>query len=746
MASLRYFAYLPFLAVASAIIAPLSSPLTCQRSVTQVFEPGDNTSDFISRGRGYHLSLTPTEAVLRNGSGQPLRLIWSNANPAAQASGLNLLPGKTNYFIGNNPRRWKTGVANYGKVRYAQVYAGIDLVYYGTRRELEHDWVVSPGADPRQIRFQVEGADAVQLERNGDLILRQPEGDVQLRRPSVYQNAAGPRRRVEGGYRISGRVVSFDIGAYDPTKTLIIDPVLTYSTYVLSTGLSAANDIAVDSSGAAYIVGYIDRTDWTKGNAIGSAFVSKLSPDGSTILYTTYLGGNRNTGGLGIAVGSAGAAYITGGTAASDLPLLNPFQAALAGSTNGFVSKLGPSGSLVYSTYLGGDGTYASAIAVDASGAAYVAGNAASSFPTTQAFQSSFGGGTSDAFVTKLNPGGSTLAYSTYLGGSGRDYASGIAVDSGGNVYVVGATDSPNFPTLSPFQAHLAGATNAFITKLNAAGSALIYSTYLGGSRMDSARRIAVDSAGSAYVSGTATSVDFPVINAIQPNYIPSDIPCGDVCYTGNGFISKVNAAGSTLVYSTYLGKAPASVSGIAVDSSGSAYITGGIKYGSVPAVAWGPGGVVVGKLTSSGTELAYLISLGGERAYSDSGAGIALDAAGNVYVAGWTQSEQFTTSHAAEVAPVGSYLFSTGAFVLKLGPSNAPGIAFNPGSLDFNYYPVTKTVTVIAAGGSPLNITNIAVSGDFLQTNDCTTVAAGSTCTVNVTFVPTAAGSRVEP
>src|SRR5438552_753301 len=518
----------------------------------------DSDVKFFSRGNGYCIFMTPTEAVLTLGGGsspQPkgpklresilaldpsvvaarprrtavLRVKLAGANPKPQLTGEDELPGKVNYFIGNEPRKWRTNVGTYAKVRYREVHPGIDLVHYGNQRQLEYDFVVAPGADLKAIRLGFEGAEKMEIDARGDLLLHTPEGDVRQHKPLIYQESDGTRTEVSGGYSLSRRnQVSFEVGKYDRGRPLIIDPTLSYSTYLGGSGSDVGNAIAVDSARNAYVTGATGSTDFPIASpfqaAIGGssdAFVTKLNATGLALVYSTYLGGSSGDDDLGIAVDSAGNAYVTGYTASTNFPTASPFQAAIGGASDAFVTKLNATGLvLLYSTYLGGssDGV-AAGIAVDSAGNAYVAGSAGSTnFPTTSSFQAASGGGVNDAFVTKLNATGSALAYSTYLGGNSYDSAYGIAVDSAGNAYVTGTTLSTNFPTASPIQAtHGGGEHDAFVTKLNATGSALVYSTYIGGNSYDSAQGIAVDSAGNAYVAGATESTNFLTASPFQP-------------------------------------------------------------------------------------------------------------------------------------------------------------------------------------------------------------------------------------
>ncbi len=548
----------------------------------------DSRVDFLSRGSGYTLFLTPAEAVLalRKGSAEAkkapavppavVRMKLVGANPSPQASGLEELPGKSNYFLGNDPSKWRTNVPRYAKVSYKDVYPGVDLVYYGNQRQLEYDLVVSPGTDPDAIALSFEGVERLRIDARGDLVLNTSGGEIRQHKPLVYQELDGIRREIAGSYVLSGgRQVGFQVAAYDAGQPLVIDPVLVYSTYLGSASFDSGKDIAVNSSGNAYVTGQTGSTNFPTASPVqasngGSfdAFVTKFNLAGNGVVYSTYLGGSSAERGSDIAVDASGNAYVTGRTRSTNFPTVNPIQATFGGGTSDdtFVTKLNASGSaLVYSTYLGGSGDDdVQVIAVDGSGNAYVTGNTTSTnFPTASPFQASHGGGGNDAFVAKLNAVGSALVYSTYLGGSGPDNGRAVATDSSGNAYVTGDTSSTDFPTASPFQSTFAGGTrDVFVTKFNAAGSALGYSTYLGGSGPDNGNGIAVDSSGNAYVVGSTDSTNFPTANALQ----------GFLAEVDDAFVAKLNPAGSALVYSTYLGGGSTDAGNdIAVDSSGNA-------------------------------------------------------------------------------------------------------------------------------------------------------------------------------
>jgi hypothetical protein len=594
-----------------------------------------------------------------------MKLVGANPNP--KIVGMDELPGKSNYFIGNDPTNWRTNVPNYTKVKYANVYSGVDLVYYGNQGQLEYDFVLQPGADPHRIALDVGAglalperapqAAPLQVNAAGDLVVGTDGGEVVFHKPVVYQPATfyEPRTKnqepttknheprttnkelVEGKYTVKGNHITFDVANYDKTRPLVIDPVLAYSTYLGGSGNDGAFAIAVDTSGNAYVTGFTDSSDFpttpgalqTTFGGVTDAFVSKLNAAGSALVYSTYLGGSgKEMGfgdvGYGIAVDVSGNAYVTGRTASSDFPITPGAFQTTNRRTDAFVSKLNPDGSsLLYSTYLGGSSEdLGLGIAVDASGSTYVTGSAESrDFPTTSgAFQTTSRGFT-DAFVSKLNAAGSALVYSTYLGGDGSDGGNAIAVDASGNAYVTGGTGSSNFPT-TPGAFQTTGRNfDAFVTKLNVRGSAPLYSTYLGGSDNDQGSGIAVDASGNAFVTGYTVSSDFPTTPGTFQTTFGGD---WDV------FVSKMNATGSTLLYSTYMGGSNLDYpGGIAVDASGNAYVTGDtgssdfpVTTGAFQTTLGGSSDAFVTKFNATGSALLYSTYLGGS--VDEGGSGIA--------------------------------------------------------------------------------------------------------------------------
>lgn len=553
---------------------------------------------FLARGRNYDLYLTTTGTVLASRGGA-VRMKLVSANRALEVEGVEPLAARSSYFLGNDSRQWRTNIPHYARVRYRNVYPGVSLLLYGAAGRLEYDFIVAPGADPGRIRMAFEGAEELRLEASGDLVVRVAGGEIRQFKPLVYQEVAGVRKAIQGRYLVKGRQVGFQIGRYDASRPLVIDPVLSYSTYLGGSGGERIHALAVDASGNAYLTGITNATSFptTTGAYRGSpgggldVVVAKLNASGTALVYSTYLGGGSRDWGSAIAVDAAGNAYVTGQTESSNFPTTPGALRTTSGrgGSDAFVLKLNPSGSaLIYSTCLGGanDNDSGYGIAVDKDGNAYVAGGTSSrDFPTTPgAFRTTLGGGDcgnvifswpcSDAFVSKLNPAGSALVYSTFLGGDKADQGAAIAVDSSGNAYVTGYAASTNFPTTAgAFRTTSGGAEDAFVVKLNAGGTALVYSTYLGGSASDYGNGIAIDSSGNAYVAGRTYSSNFPTVNALQnASGGSSDV-----------FAVKLNPTGAP-VYATYLGGAKGEGgSAIVVDASGNAYITGSADSSNFP-------------------------------------------------------------------------------------------------------------------------------------------------------------------
>ena len=576
-----------------------------------------------------------------------IKASFVGANPSPPMNGEEVMDYKCNYFIGNNPDKWRTDVPNYEAIVYEDIYAGIDLKYYGNGWEMEYDFVIEPGADYSQIRIQYDGAKSLSVNNNGELVVETEWGKVTERCPVIYQVENDTRIALTGQYNMfDNKSFGFELtDNYDPNLPLIIDPVLEYSTYLGGSGSDDGSDIVVDASGNAYITGTTYSTDFPTEGAYQTdqsqrdAFVTKLNSSGNGLVYSTYLGGSGYDYGYAITVDASGNAYITGKTYSIDFPTEGEYQTN-QGTSDAFVTKLNSSGNgLVYSTYLGGsDNDSGGDIAVDVSGNAYINGTTFSAdFPAEGEYQPYQG--SSDVFVTKLNSSGNGLVYSTYLGGSSAEGVGGIAVDASGNAYITGQTYSDDFPIEGAYQADQ-NDYDVFVTKLNSSGNGLIYSTYLGGNGSDTGSDIEVDAFGNAYITGTTFSTDFPTEGEYQNYQGFSD-----------AFVTKLNSPGNGLVYSTHLGGSNSDYGfDIAVDASGNAYITGTTYSTNFPTEGeyqtyQGASDAFVTKLSSSGNGLIYSTYLGGSD--YDTGSDIAVDASANAYITGYSASTDFPTEGA---------------------------------------------------------------------------------------------------
>jgi hypothetical protein len=768
----------------------------------------DSTVRYLSRGSGYTLFLTPNEAVfsLRQGAGKALspysaigsthstpelaqdavlRVQLAASNPNAPITALDQLPGKSNYFRGSNPAQWVKDVPTYAKLQYGNVFPGVDLVYYGNQGQLEFDFVVSPGATADPIRLNFSGARGLRLDRpSGDLVMTVGQEEIRFHKPIAYQNdSSRDKRFIAAEYRLDAHnQVSFTLGNYDHSQRLIIDPTLGYSTYVGGSGNDYGTALAVDASGSAYLTGYTGSTNFpvtagalqTKcggGCAAGTsdAFVSKIDPTGSFLEYSTYLGGSGNDYGQGIALDASGDAYIVGQTLSSNFPVTaGAYQTECGGGNNCpggdvFVSELNPQGNgLVYSTFLGGTGIdQGNAIVLDANNDAYVTGfTQSTNFPTTSgAFQTSCKcSSRSVAFVTELNSNGTALVYSTYLGGSFSDVAYAIALDSSNNAYLTGYTHSSNFPTTpGAFQTTLQADTAAWVTKMNSTGTALVYSTYLGGDTTATTQceacgtSITVDGSGDAYVCGLTAEQNFPTTpGAYQTTFLGAT----------NGhdaFITKLNATGTALVFSTYLGgNGDTGATTLSIDSLDNVWVRGNTKSTSFPVtpgafqvVNAGAYDAFVSELNAGGSELLYATYLGGSGTeYGGATRLLTLDdnVPPNVYVTGYTNSTNFPVSAGSLQTQAGGL---NDAFVTKFAPS--PNVGLSP-ALNFGYQDDGATsspeiVTLTNTGNTNLTVTGVAITGtnagDFAETNSCGAIVPQGTCPINVTFTPSIVGNE---
>ncbi len=726
-------------------IAPVSRPVSLAQinALPLQFEPNAGQTggevQFLARGKGYSLFLKPGEAILSlrsqhwedpkpavAGDRRPnrsnhrraqapktaraeFRLALVGADPHALIQGLEESAGTVNYFTGNDSSQWRTGIHPFGKVRYGQVYPGVDLVFYGNQRQLEYDFEVGAGADPGGIALRLSGASHVEIDGQGNLVAQVPGGKLLWRKPVAYQVLGGTQREIEAGFVLqSSGQVRFAVGPYDSSRPLVIDPALIYSTYLGGSGDDTAEGIATDAAGNVYVAGTTSSVDFPTSHAYDATpngsndvYVAKLNASGTALIYSTYVGGGgddwvgddyvdlvQNISGIhgGLAVDTNGNVYVTGWTLSLNFPMRNAYQAANGGGADVFLFKLGPAGTnLLYSSYLGGPGDdKGHAVAVDNSGNAYICGETYSgrNFTTKNPFQSKAGGfpatdgAYADAIVAKFDTtqsGANSLIYSSWLGGSQDDRATGIAVDGAGNVYVTGIVDdsfyyyayqfpnapSSDFPLYNAFQPNFNNGstdtnnpafTDAFLVKINAAGTGPpVFATFLGGSGEDTALGITLDSSTNIYVVGMTASDDFPVLNALQP------FNAGALYGTADTFITVVSNSGAGLRYSTCLGGVGDDAAyDVSVDRFGNIYVTGETTSFDFPVTdgadqpyaAGVYGDAFVAKINPAIADPAgiiYATFLGGD--LDQHGTAIALDANGNFCISGYTTSTNFPTS-----------------------------------------------------------------------------------------------------
>ncbi|HMO81190.1 MAG TPA: SBBP repeat-containing protein [Pyrinomonadaceae bacterium] len=636
------------------------------------FEPNvgqtDKTVKFLGKGFGYELFLTANEAVMvfgkkkklehkdsrpllndkkkisREMENYVLRMEFIGANPRPHISSHGSPPGKRNYLFDKKI----TNVPTFNKVTYSNLYDGIDVEFYSNQSFLEYDFIVAPHVDVSIIRLKFERADTLKVDSNGDLVLFINGNEIRHKKPYIYQEIAGIKKEVKGGYTINGlREVGFRVEKYNNSMPLVIDPVLIYSTYLggvaddravaitadkkgnaYVTGFTRSSnfpkttnpvttsppsttdtqlfiskfdatgghifstywggsandesaDIVIDSAENIYIAGHTESSDYpttsgafqeTPSSSWTQGFITKLNSSGTDFVYSTYLGGSSGANVKAIDIDGSESLFITGFTMSEDFPTTSgAFQTTLQGHFSSFVTKLNTSGSaLIYSTYLGGEtspkellGSIGMSISVNNDGNAFITGFADTlDFPSPTGFPPHTNNGQSDVFAAQLNSNGTALVYSKLIGGSGTDEAYDGKLDSEGNFYITGVTNSTNFPTTSgAFQTTNGGQYDAFIVKIDPSGAMLVFSTYLGGSGIDGTQAINIDSDGSIFVFGDTNSSNFPTT--------PDSFPTNSLL---SGFVTKLNATGSILVYST---RFPAGVLDGFLSSCGDILLTG---------------------------------------------------------------------------------------------------------------------------------------------------------------------------
>ncbi len=654
--------------------APRPAPAAARASALR-FEANvgqtDGRAGFVARGPGYTLFLTPTEAVMAIGvargrddacrcaaapatSGEEVvRLGLAGASPSAGGVGEGRLSGRTSYLVGRDASNWRRDVPAFERVRYTGVYPGVDVVYYGADGgALEYDFVVAPGADPARVRLRVGGGTGmrgVRLDGGGDLLIATGHGELRQRRPVLYQTIGGARRDVPGGFELNDDgTVGFRIGAYDRSRPLTIDPVLSYATLLGGSASDDSTSVAVDAAGGIYVLGTTRAADFPSvvdlpGTVRGGVeiFVAKLDPSGTSLQYSVFVGGSGDEYSSSIRVDGSGNAVVRGFTVSTDFPTVDAAQVALGGDRDTVVFKINAAGTgFVYSTYLGGSGDEFcfTGLDVDAAGNAYVSGCTTSpDLPTLNALDPTLDGD-SDGYVVKYGPTGQRV-YATYIGGSTAGEAIyEVAALPNGALILSGTTFATDFPTVNPLQAANAGGFDGVVARLSPSGRTLEFSTYLGGSGDDLPGRVAVDAVGNVYLALITTSADYPTVRAFQTSYGggPRD-----------GAVTKISADGRAIVFSSYLGgSGDDEALGVSVDGRGATYVTGDTESTDFPtrdAIQSTSGGgrdLFAARVAPNGSELEYSTYLGGSRRELSNHSTI--DADGNLYVSFSSQSSDF--------------------------------------------------------------------------------------------------------
>jgi hypothetical protein len=718
-------------------------------------------------------TLAPTIAAADLAARQSVvRLRFLGANPAPRVQSADPLPGVVNYLLGSDPSQWRTQVPTYAALRYEQLYPGIDLRYDGQGGRLKGTYLVAPGADPSQIRWRYDGTSGLRLDSAGNLeaTLPAPEAAASQVRsilreaaPVAWQTIGGQQIPVQVRYEIRpDQTIGFSLGAYDRSLPLVLDPTLDYSSYVGGVADDEGRSIAVDSSGAVYVVGNTNSIafpDTNKGSYGGGVdtFVTKLNPAGDASIYTSYLGGDNTDLGSGIVIGSGDVVHVTGSTYSSNFPttpaaVVAPMSATLVGEIDAFVASLGSDGTLSYAAYLGGTRKdFGNGIAIDTAQNLYLTGRTESlNFPAPNGRDLSLGG-PADAFIVKLAAADKSMIYGTFLGGGSSDMANAIAVDSGGNSFVTGQTSSTDFPTLGSARppAFQGGVTDAFVTKLAANGRTLMYSIYLGGKEFDEGMSIALDSESNAYVTGTTQSPNFPALNGYEKFFRGRS----------DAFASKINVSGSAMEYSTFLGGTSDDAGqDIAVDSQNAAYIIGSTKSydfpntNAVQATRNGDIDAFVTKLRPSGSAAEYSSYFGGT--IEDYGYGIATSCDSQqqctAYIVGTAKSRDFPTIEKSWKPNYNGGEFD--AFIARFGPvPTGPRLYVQP---PMKFIGVNQTFSVdvmVDSADKDLDTVDayLAFKTEYLQvvdingnpTTEISPTSSLSQLNVNYNFVDNSAG-----
>ena len=733
----------------------MQAPTAQMAQLPLTFEANRGQTDarvqFLARSTGAVVFLTSQGVVIKTPS-RVAHMEFAGAQLQTDLRGTQPAAAPVHYLRSHR----SVAVPSFAQVRFNHLYPGVDLVYYGRQSSLEYDLNLAAHANPAQIRLRFSGVTPA-LAAHGNLDLA---SGMALRHPRAYQTIAGVRQAVAVRYVVApDHSVGFTLGAYDHARPVVIDPVLVFATYLGGTSFNQANAIAVDSAGNAYVTGTTLSADfpnpgsYSYGSYVADhdVFVAELAADGKSLIYSAYLGAAGDDEGNAIAVDAAGDAFVAGITNSANFPTTaGALQTVAGGGYDGFVAKLNPTGSaLTYSTLLGGtadDGV--TGIAVDKAGDAIVAGYTSSAnFPVSGSAPQATLQGQKSAFATALNPTGSGIIYSTYLGSSGVTQANGVALDSSGNAYVVGSTVGTGFPvTPGALQGTTDGKSyDGFVAKLSAFGG-LRYATYLGGTGRDEINAVAVDAGGEAFITGDTTSA--LIATAFLGHYSGST----------DAIVAEISSDGSRFVYARYLGGTNTDIgTGIGVDSNEVTYVTGYTNSpdfpntGALQANLGGNDDAFLTKIASDGQSVTYSTYLGG--AGNDLATGLALDANGDLYLTGVTLSANFPVTAGVVQATQSN---PNDAFVAKF--IAAPQGSFTPQVLGFpaqgtGVASTSEAVVFSNSGEKPLVIASISTTGPYTETDNCSannstlqpasSGSSGSSCTINVVFTPTSAASQ---
>ncbi len=730
-----------FLAISAAIgsLSAQTTPSNVLSNVPVVFEENrgqiDPTALFTANAEGARIFVTQGGATFVIGAGKrrsAVRLSFPGSSAFGTVTGEQQTRGTSSYFRGSDPSGWINGARHYQSVRARDMKTGVDIVYYGNGRNFEYDVVLHPNASSQDLRFRFDGAKHLAIDHEGNLVIETADGRLVQHLPSVWQQDGGAKSKITASYRLQSRnVVALQLGDYDRTRDLVVDPVMSFATYLGGRGEDAANAVALDSSGNIYVTGFTASIDFP--TSIGAyrvalnantndVFVTKLNPTGSAVLYSTYIGGSNLDMANAIQVDAGGNAYVGGFTQSTDFPTVVGSYQTAANNSHVFISKLNPTGTaLVYSTYLGNNNYSDSlnGLAVDPSGSVYEVGATYGSIPATTGAYSTVMNrgattGSTDAYIVKLSPAGDRLTYSTYLGGSYTDVGMAVKLDTSNQAYVIGTTNSNDFPTSATAYQKISPTSNTytsqgFVACINPFGSGLTYSTYLSGTNGSIPSAIVLDAQQNAYIGGQTNSSDFPVTaGAFSTNFTG---------YT-EAFLTKLNYTGSGVFYSTFIGGSnDDSISALAVDATGAPIVTGTTNSsnfpftpGSFPAVQrsgyYSTSGIsFLTKFNASATSVLYSTQFGS--GVTTVVKGLALDSSGNAVLAGYTTSKTLPTSPGVVQSSVPDTLTSPSygnAFIEKidLNSTTMCSLSLSASSIAAPLSGVSGTISVTVNPGCP--------------------------------------------